>query len=291
MLAEALTLSLGYNATLVTLGAAVLGLAAGAVGAAMVLRGRALVPDALAHATLPGVAGAFLVLTALGADPRNLPLLLVGGGLGAGLGLAALRALTARTRLTEDTATASVLSVAYGGGLVLLTVIQALPGGRAAGLEGFLLGSTAGMLRQDALVIGGAAAVILLALAACWRPLTLIAFDPVQAQAMGLRTAAWDAVLAVLVLAVVLVGLRVAGAILIVALLVTPAVAARLVTARAGPMAVLAALIGGACGWFGAAASAAAPGLPTGAVIVLAAFASLAGAAAIRGGQAWTARS
>ncbi|HMO70542.1 MAG TPA: metal ABC transporter permease [Paracoccaceae bacterium] len=291
MLWQALTLSLGYNATLVTLGAAVLGLAAGAVGAAMVLRGRALVPDALAHATLPGLAGAFLALTALGADPRNLPLLLVGGGIGAALGLAALRALTARTRLTEDTATAAVLSVAYGGGLVLLTVIQALPGGRAAGLEGFLLGSTAGMLRQDALVIGGAAMVVLLALALCWRPLTLMAFDPMQARAMGLRTAAWDAVLAILVLAVVLVGLRVAGAILIVALLVTPAVAARLVVSRAGGMAALSALIGGACGWFGAAASAAAPGLPTGAVIVLAAFAALAAAALVRGGRAWTAPS
>lgn len=291
MLIEALTLSLGYNATLVTLGAALLGTAAGAVGAAMVLRGRALVPDALAHATLPGLAGAFLVLSLLGADPRNLPLLLLGGAIGAGLGLAALRALTGRTRLTEDTATAVVLSVAYGGGLVLLTVIQALPGGRAAGLEGFLLGSTAGMLRQDALVIGGAAAVILGALVACWRPLTLIAFDPMQARALGLRTGLWDAVLAVLVLAVVLVGLRVAGAILMVALLVTPAVAARLVTARAGTMAALAAAIGGACGWFGAAASAAAPGLPTGAVIVLAAFAVLVLAVLARGGRAWTAPS
>jgi manganese/zinc/iron transport system permease protein len=287
MLAEALTLSLGYNATLVTLGAAALGTAAGAVGAAMVLRGRALVPDALAHATLPGLAGAFLLLSALGADPRNLPLL-AGGGIGAGLGLAALRALTGRTRLTEDTATAAVLSVAYGGGLVLLTVIQALPGERAAGLEGFLLGSTAGMLRQDAALIGGASALILAALAAGWRPLTLIAFDPVQARVLGLRTAVWDALLAVLVLAVVLVGLRVAGAILIVALLVTPAVAARLVTARAAPMAALAAGIGGACGWFGAAASAAAPGLPTGAVIVLAAFAVLILAALMRRGRAWT---
>lgn len=282
MFLQALTLGLGYNAALVTLGAAMLGVAAGAVGAALFLRRRALVPDAIAHATLPGVALAFLALSALGADARSLPLLLAGGALTAGAGLWALQRITSRTRLSEDTATAAVLSVAYGAGIVLLTLIQTLPGGRQAGLEGFLLGSTAGMLWADAMVIGLGGALVLAALAAVWRPLTITAFDRGHATVMGLRPAMMDAVLMGLVMAVVIVGLRVVGAVLIVALLVTPAAAARLVTDRAGVMAVVAGVIGGGAGYFGAAASAALPGLPTGAVIVCAAFAAFVLAALTR---------
>lgn len=279
---QALTLSAGPNAALVTLGAALLGLAAGATGAALFLRRRSLVPDAIAHATLPGVALAFLILSALGADARALPPLLLGGAATAGLGLLALQRLVSRSRLTEDTATAAVLSVAYGAGIVLLTLVQTLPGGRAAGLQGMLLGSTAGMLRQDALVIAAGGALVLAVLALCWRPLVMTAFDPGHAASVGLRPGRWDALLLVLVLAVVLTGLQVTGAILVVALLVTPAAAARLVCDRAGPMALVAGGVGAAAGWIGAAASAAVPGLPTGAVVVTVAAAAFAVAALAR---------
>lgn len=282
MFGQALTLGLGYNAALVTLGATMLGMAAGAVGAALFLRRRSLVPDAIAHATLPGVALAFLVLVAVGGDVRSLPLLLLGGAVTAAFGLWALQRLTSRTRLAEDTATAVVLSVAYGAGVVLLTLIQTLPSGRQAGLEGFLLGSTAGMLRADAMVIGIGGAIVLAVLALVWRPLTITAFDRGHATVMGLRPAVMDALLMVLVLGVVIVGLRVVGAVLIVALMVTPAAAARMMTDRAGVMAVSAAAVGGAAGYLGAAASAAVPGLPTGAVIVCAAFAAFALAALAR---------
>jgi manganese/zinc/iron transport system permease protein len=244
------------------------------------MRRRALVPDAIAHATLPGVALAFLILWAAGTEGRSLLPLMLGGAVTAALGLWALQRLTARTRLTEDTATAAVLSVAYGAGIVLLTLIQGLPGGRQAGLEGFLLGSTAGMLRADALTIAAGGALVLAALALAWRPLTMTAFDRDHAAAMGVSPAAMDALLLALVLAVVTTGLRVVGAVLVVALLVTPAAAARLVTLRAGRMAAVAGLIGAAAGYTGAALSAAVPGLPTGAVIVCAAFAAFLAAAA-----------
>jgi manganese/zinc/iron transport system permease protein len=151
MILEALTLQLGYNAALVTIGAALLGAASGAAGTFLFLRKRALVSDAISHATLPGVALAFLVMVALGGDGRNLPGLLVGAGLSAGLGLLAVQWMTRRTRLAEDAAIGAVLSVFFGLGIVLLTVIQTLSSGRQAGLEEFLLGATAGMLFTDAL--------------------------------------------------------------------------------------------------------------------------------------------
>lgn len=274
---QAITLQAGPNATLVALGALSLGIAAGVVGAFLNLRRRALVSDALAHATLPGVGLAFLALVALGGDGRNLAGLLLGAGLSALAGLWAVQALTRRTRLPEDAAIGAVLSVFYGAGIVILTVIQGLNTGRQAGLEGFLLGSTAGMLRGDMILIlaGGIAALAILWLIR--RPLLMVAFDPGHARVLGLNVAAWDLALMMLTLGVVLIGLRIVGLILIVALLITPAVAARLWTDRAGVMAAVAGGIGGAAGYLGAAMSAAVPDLPTGPVIVLIAAGALAG--------------
>lgn len=271
----ALLLQAGPNATLVTLAASALGAAAGVVGVFLNLRKKALVSDALAHATLPGVGMAFLVMVGLGMDGRGLAGLLIGAGLSALAGLWVMQALRHRTRLGEDVAIGAVLSTFYGLGIVILTLIQGLNTGRQAGLEGFLLGSTAGMLRADGALIGIGG---VLALAALWllhRPLILVAFDEGAARVAGFRPQLYDLALMVLALAVVLIGLRVVGLILIVALLITPAAAARLWTHRVGVMALIAALIGGASGWVGAALSASLPDLPTGPTIVLLAFTAL----------------
>ncbi|QYU67805.1 metal ABC transporter permease [Leptolyngbya sp. 15MV] len=72
------TLRAGYNTTVVVISAALLGLAAGVVGAVAMLRQRAMMADVLAHCTLPGIAIAFMVATALGAQGRSLPVLLAG---------------------------------------------------------------------------------------------------------------------------------------------------------------------------------------------------------------------
>lgn len=273
MFLSAFFLQAGYNAALVSLGAGLLGFAAGCVGAFVNLRRRALVSDAMAHATLPGVCLAFLAMAAAGGEGRNLAGLLAGAALTAALGLWAVQRLT-RTRLAEDTAIGAVLSTFYGAGIVILTVIQNLSLGRPAGLEGFLLGSTAGMLRSDAILIAAGGAVALALLWALRRPLTMTAFDPGHARMMGLSPRLLDAVLMLLTLAVVLLGLRVVGLILIVALLITPATAARYWTDRAGLVALAGGGIGAACGYTGAALSASLPGLPTGPVIVLLAFAA-----------------
>jgi manganese/zinc/iron transport system permease protein len=270
---DALLLQSGYNATLVTLGSMLLGIAAGVTGTFLYLRKRSLMSDALAHATLPGVGLAFLLMVALGGEGRSLPGLLAGAGVSALAGLACVHWLTTRTRLPQDAAIGAVLSVFYGAGIVILTVIQALSVGRQAGLEGFLLGSAAGMLRSDALLIafGGAAATLLVLLFR--RPLLLVAFDADYAATRGVSPAKADLMLMALVLAVTLTGLKVVGLILIIALLIIPPVAARLWSDRAGVVAAIAGGIGGLAGYGGAAASAAAPDLPTGAVIVLLAFA------------------
>lgn len=270
---EALTFGLGYNVALVTLGALALGLASGGVGGFLSLRGRVLVADAIAHATLPGLALGFLIMASLGGSGRFLPGLMLGSALSALVGLWVVEWLSRRTRLPEDAAIGAVLSVFFGAGVVLLTVIQTLPFGRQAGLEGFLLGSTAGMLRADAqLVALGGALVLILALV-LRRPLVMAAFDPGFAGMIGVSRTWLDRALMFLVLAVVVVGMKIVGLILIVALLIIPAATARLWAGQAMTMIALSALFGGLSGYVGAAISASGPDLPTGAVIVLVAAA------------------
>ncbi|AUC52930.1 MAG: metal ABC transporter permease [Sagittula sp.] len=273
MLLDALTLQLGYNATLVALGAAALGLAAGTVGAFLFLRQRALVSDAISHATLPGLACAFLLMVAFGGEGRNLAGLMAGSAVSAWIGLWLTAWLTRRTRLSEDAAIGAVLSVFFGLGVVLLTVIQTMSAGRQAGLESFLLGSTAGMLQSDALLIAAGGALTLAATLLLRRPLLMIAFDEGYAAQRGLNVPAFDMALMTLVMAVTVTGLKIVGLILIVALLIIPPVAARFWTDRAPHVAMLSGLIGGASGYAGAALSATAPQLPTGPIIVLTSFA------------------
>jgi manganese/zinc/iron transport system permease protein len=273
MLLEALGLGLGYNATLVTLGAAMLGFAAGATGVFLYLARRALVSDAIGHATLPGVVLGFMVMVALGGEGRFLPGLMLGAAVSAGLGLWVISWITAHTRLSEDAAIGAVLSVFYGLGVVLLTLVQVMQAGKQAGLETFLLGATAGMLRAEALMIAGGGALVLALVFVLRRPMTIVAFDPVYAAGQGIGLRAVDLAMMGLALGITVIGLKVVGAVLIVALLIIPPVAARLWTERADRVVLLAGLFGGVAGYLGAAVSATAPDLPTGPLIVLAGFA------------------
>jgi manganese/zinc/iron transport system permease protein len=266
---QALTFQSGYNAALVAVGAALLGIAAGAAGSFMVLRKRALVADAMAHATLPGVGIAFLVMVAFGGEGRSLTGLLIGSAVTAGIGLLVVDWITRATRLPEDTAIGAVLSVFFGLGIVILTVIQGMSAGRQAGLESFLLGSTAGMLYADAVTIalGGAAALVVVFLMR--RPMTIVAFDGDFAKTIGINVPRTDLAMMAVVLGVTVVGMKIVGLILIVALLIIPAVTARFWTDHVASLIWLAGLFGGLSGWLGAAISATAPGLPAGPIIVL----------------------
>lgn len=272
MLADALFLQLGYNATLVTLGATLLGFAAGISGTFLFLRNRALLSDAISHATLPGVALAFLLMVWLGGDGRSLPGLLAGSAVSALIGLFCVNALVRHTRLNEDAAIGAVLSVFFGFGVVLLTVIQTLPQGRQAGLESFLLGSTAAMLWADALIIASGGAVVIALALLFRRPFLLVAFDPAYARARGLPVARLDLLMMGLVMAITVVGLKIVGLILVVALLIVPPVTARLWSDVAARVIWLSGAFGAVAAYAGSAVSATAPDLPTGPIIVLALF-------------------
>jgi len=262
-----LTLS-DYNTRVVVVGVGILGMAAGIVGTFTLLRKRALVSDAVSHATLPGIAAAWLVMVALGGTGKWFPGLLIGAAAG---GLAAIAAvLVVRTvlRLHEDAALGIVLSVSFGIGIALLGVIQQMRRGSAAGLDSFIYGKTASMLVSDALLIGIISLVLVVVAVMMFKELNMLCFDPEYAASQGLPVAVLDVVMLALVVAVTVIGLQAVGLILIVALLITPAAAARFWTHDLRVMALLSALIGALGGFIGAALSALVPRLPAGAVIV-----------------------
>jgi manganese/zinc/iron transport system permease protein len=272
LLLEVLVLRAGYNTIVVMLGAAALGAAAGTVGVFAMLRKRALVSDAVAHATLPGVAMGFMLAVSLGLPGRSLPFLLIGAASTAILSALAIQWVSNRTRLPEDTAIATVLATFFALGIVLLTIIQTLKTGGQAGLDIYLLGATAGMLREEAITLAIFSVVIAVAVGALFKELTLFSFDPEFARAHGFPVRRLDLAILALVLAVVVIGLRVVGLILIVALIVTPPAAARFWSNHAGRMTIISAAIGAVSAYVGAAISAVKPDTPTGAVIVLVAF-------------------
>ncbi len=264
MLPAILAFGLPYNTLVVAAGVAAVGGAAGVVGGLSVLRGRALSGDAAAHATLVGVAGALLAT-----GQRSLAVLLAGGLVAAVAAVGLLVLIRRFTRTRDDAATATVLSVSFGLGIVLISgmVARGVPG--SAGLERFLLGHTAALTASDALLLGLVSAAAIACVAIGLKEATMVAFDPAFAAAAGWPAAAIDMVLVALVAVMVVVGLPAAGAVLVTALVVIPPVAARQWTDRIVPLLAIAGVIGVVSGLAGVVISSLAPRLPTGPVVVL----------------------
>ena len=266
------TLSLAdYNTRVVFAGVTVLGAASGLVGTFLLLRKRSLLSDTVSHCTLPGIAIAFLIAEATGISGRSLPLLLLGAATTGVLGMGAVAAIRAKSRIKDDAALAIVLSVFFGLGIALMVIIQQLPTGNAAGLSHFIYGKAASMTAADAQLILFASLTVALVCAALFKEFKLLCFDASFARTQGWPTMALDLALMGLVVAVTVIGLQAVGLLLVVALLIIPAAAARFWSHRLGVTVLLAALIGAASGLVGVAASALFPKLPAGAVIVLAA--------------------
>lgn len=263
-----------YNTRVVLLGTMLLGLAAGAVGNFTLLRKRALTGDALSHATLPGVGMAFILMTLAGGDGKSLPLLLAGAAVSGLLGLAAILFIRNATRLKEDAALGIVLSVFFGAGIAVLGVAQQMKTGHAAGLEAFIFGKAASLGALDAQLIGVAGLVATVVCALLFKELRLLCFDESFAGSRGYPVFVLDAVLMILVVMVTLIGLQAVGLVLMVALLVIPASAARFWTERMSSMAMISAAIGAVSALVGAGMSALFPRLPSGAMIVLVATAA-----------------
>jgi manganese/iron transport system permease protein len=214
-----------------------LGVLAGVVGVAVVLRRLAFYGDALTHTVFPGIAIAHLVGQSLFLGALVLAL----------LAAVLLTAIGARRRVGQDAALAIVLTACFSVGVVLVSRQDSFASDLTAFLFGQLLTVTAANLLQTLAV----AVVVLVTLTALRKELLLRAFDPDAAAALGYNLRALDVVLNACVALVVVAALQAVGTMLALAYLIVPAAAARLVTGRLAAMLAVSVGIGVLGGWVG----------------------------------------
>ncbi len=253
-----------YTFRYVALGSAVLGVTSGALGSFAVLRRQSLTGDTLSHAALPGIAIAFLV-----AGAKEPLVLILGAGLTAWLGAMAVFGITNTTRLKQDAALGIVLSTFFAFGAVLLTFIQGSSGASQGGLDRFMFGQAAALVERDVVNIGVLTIAALVILVLFFKEFKLLTFDPDFASSVGLPTKYLNILLTSLIVVAVVIGLQTVGVVLMVAMLIAPAAAARQWTHNLHTMIILSALFGATSGITGALFSSMVSNLSTGPVIVL----------------------
>lgn len=263
------------NSTLqtVALGTAALGVVSGSLGTFAVLRRQSLLGDALSHAALPGIALAFLVF-------GNSPILfLVGAALAGWLATVLVMQIVRYSRVPFDSALGGSLAVFFGFGLVLMTYIRKnnVQHASAVGLERYLYGQAATMLDSDLQAIVLLGGLVLFVLVLFWKEMKLLSFDPAYAASLGMPVRWLDLMLTALLVVAIVIGLQSVGVVLMSALIVAPAAAARQWTHRLGIMVFIAAGFGAVSGIAGTFLSdeLSRPGriVPTGPTIVLCAIA------------------
>lgn len=261
---------LAHNTRVVLTGVGLLGVASGVIGVFMLLRRRSLMADATSHATLPGIALAFLIQPLFGFSGKFLPGLLLGALFTGLLGMLCIQAIQRVGRIREDAAMGMVLSVFYGFGICLLGIILRMEQGSSAGLKSFIFGKTASMVTADARLIAWAALVITLMVILNYKEFKLLCFDEGFAGSQGWPTRLLDGLMMGAVVAVTVIGLQAVGLILMIALLVVPPAAARFWTDRLSRLLLLSGAFGGLGALLGGWISVTAADAPAGAVIVLA---------------------
>ena len=253
-----------YTLRTVALGAGALGIASGTIGTYAVLRRQALLGDAISHAALPGIALAYLAV-----GGKATLALTIGAALAGWAATLLIMAVVRTTRVKYDSALGIVLSVFFGVGLVLLTFIQRRPDASQAGLDTYLFGQAAALVERDVTELALLGVAALLLVVAFWKEFKLLSFDPDFAATLGLRVGLLDVLLTGLLVVAIVIGLETVGVVLMSAMVVAPAAAARQWTDRLGLMVVLAALAGALAGVTGAVVSSSAARMPTGPTIVL----------------------
>lgn len=252
------------NTRTVVLGAILLGIGSAAIGCFAFLRKRSLVGDAVAHSVLPGVAIAFLVVGSK--DPLAL---MIGAVIAGWFSMIAMDFIVRNSRIREDAAIGLALSVFFGLGILLLTHIQHSGAAEQTGLDRFLFGQAASLVTRDVIVFGSVSLLLVVAIAIAFKELKIISFDADFARALGFPVRFLELLMTTLLVLAVVVGIQAVGVVLMAAMLITPAAAARFWTDRLPTMILLASLIGILSGYAGAFVSYQNPHMPTGPWIVV----------------------
>ncbi len=211
-----------------------IGFICGAVGVFVILRGLAFMGDAMAHAVFPGVVISYV----LGGS------YLIGAIISATVVSLAIGAATQSGLLRNDTA----IGVFFVGAFALGVAIISTQESYARDVTSLLFGSILGVSREDLFLTALVGCCVLLALWLSRREIVIGSFDRTFARSQGLNLWGWDQLFLLLLSLTIVISLQTVGKVLVLAMLVTPAAAARLLTVRLGPMIAVSAVIGAVAG-------------------------------------------
>lgn len=253
------------NILYVVLGTLLIGASAGMIGTFAFLKKSSLLGDAVSHAALPGVCIGFLIM-----EEKNPLILLLGSFISGWIATYLVDWITQYSKIKKDAAIAIILSFFFGIGVFLLTMIQGSGLAAQSGLNNFLVGKAAAIQPFDLIIFSGVAMILIIFVLIFYQPLKIMVFNRDYAVSLGLPVKTMEFLLSSAIVMAIAVGIQAVGVILMAALLISPAAAARFWTYSLSKLLVLAAIIGAFSGWFGALISYVAPNMPTGPWIVTA---------------------
>ncbi|MDE0470918.1 MAG: metal ABC transporter permease, partial [Ekhidna sp.] len=252
------------NVRYVVFGTILLSVSSSVVGCFTFVKKKSLVGDVISHAVLPGICVSFLI-----SGSKDPFILIIGAFLSGWVSILVMDNIIQYTKIKEDAATGFSLSVFFGVGILLLTFIQHSGNAAQSGLDTFLLGKAAALIGRDLIAFSVIAILVLGTVLALYKEFKLMSFDPQFASVIGLPTKVLTFILTSITVLAVVTGIQAVGVVLMAAMLITPAAAARFWTSELHKMIFLAAFFGIISGISGAFISFTAPSMPTGPWMVM----------------------
>lgn len=253
-----------YTIQIVAMGSAILGVISGIMGSFAFIRKQSLLGDAVSHSALPGICIAF-ILTQIKATEA----LLLGATISGFLASYFIFTIVRYSKIKFDTALALVFSSFFGLGVVFLTYIQKIANSNQAGLDKFIFGQASTFLARDLKMMIVMCIITIVLVGLFWKEMKIVSFDPEFADTIGISAQKVGMLISFLIVLAVMVGIQMVGVVLMSAMLIAPASAARQWTNKLSKMIVLSAIFGSISGVVGTVISSTATRLSTGPVIVL----------------------
>ncbi len=253
-----------YNIRIVVLGSILLGISSSVIGTFSFLQKKVLIADVVAHSILPGVGLAFIAT-----ESKNILVLLLGAFVFGWISVLFVNFIINSSKIKSDTALAVTLTLFFSIGILIFSVIQASGNANQSGLDHFIFGKAAAMNQNDIYILSTVSIVMILLVVIFYKSFQITSFNKDYAKTIGLPVNFIEVLISTLTVLAIASGIQTVGAILMVALLVIPATAARYYTYDLKKMIVLAAFIGGFSGLFGSYISFMAPAMPTGPWMVI----------------------
>lgn len=255
-----------YSFIIVALGTIILSAATGVVGSISVIKGQSLIGDAIGHATFPGVVLAFMLFNVM-----ETSVLVAGAVIFGVIAFQLIHMITESSKISLDSALALVLSGFFGLGMALKSYVQGNPNfSGTQGIDDFIFGQAAYMLKSDVYLIIAASAVSLILFFLYYQQLRIYTFDPIYARTVGISIKFMNVLVLAMTIMLIAVSLKAVGAVLIVNILIAPAVTGTLWSNKFSVVLAIAAVTGGLSAFIGTYISTAITGIATGPAIILA---------------------